>query len=93
MKSKNLKEFRKELSEAERFGSVAVRMTVGEALEKWGSDLEILADLAHLCEEKAFAWFEDELTGTWLFLYDQIWHYARNHLNQEMYHRFCKQLM
>lgn len=93
MKSKYLKEFRKELSEAERFGSAAVRMVMEEAMEKWGGDPEALAALATHCMDRAFACWEDELTGIWLLLYDQIWYYARNHLNREKYHHFCELLL
>ena len=48
MKSKTLREFRKELEESERFGTIAVRLTAEEALEKWGGDPEELPHLAEL---------------------------------------------
>lgn len=92
MKSKGFRDFRKELSEAGRFGSTAVRVTMDAALEAWGSDPERLSELAAMCEKEAFECRDDELTGTWLFLYDQVWNYARIHLKQEDYHRFCVSL-
>jgi len=87
---------RKDLEEAERFGNMAVREVCTAALEKqepdynqllmWAQAILDAADCAHSKGSK-------DLTGTYLFLYHNLWEYAKNHLSLEEYHHFCGKQM
>ena len=91
MKKKESGDFRKELDEAERFGLPAVRAAMEKLLNESGGDAETLAALARFCLRRTAECGEEyDLTGTWLFLYDQIWRQARNCLDRESYHSFCE---
>ena len=85
-------EFRKDLAEAERIGLKAIEEVVNAAMKEENLDYDRLmalskallegADSANCKNNKA-------LTGTYLFLYHNLWEYAKNHLEPKDYHRFC----
>ena len=93
MSAAETRDFLKELQEAERFGSAAVRQVMAEALACAGDmPAEKLAALAEFCESRAYDCWESENDGlpeTYLFLYDRVCHTAREVLGREQYHRFC----
>ena len=86
----------KDLEKAERCGNMAVREVCQAAIEKQEPDYEELlswskallqaADSAH-CRNN------NELTGTYLFLYHNLWEYAKTHLSMAEYHLFCGKQM
>lgn len=84
--------FRKELITAERFGFMAVRDTTEAALEKWKTDYSLLAEIAYFLLTRANCADvkkDQEMTATYLFLINQTWVYAKEHLSQGDYHAFC----
>lgn len=86
----------KDLEKAERLGNEAVREVCTAAMNKenpnydeliaWARALLEAADSAH-CKSNT------DVTGTYLFLYHNLWEYAKNHLSLEEYHLFCGKQM
>ena len=88
-----MKEFSKELKEAERFGQTAVRVTCESAMQEGNQDYEWLMGLANTflqAADRAHCRKDDEMVGTYLVLYHELCDFAREHLNREQYHRFCE---
>lgn len=93
IKAGTVQKFCEELACYERSGCAEVRKICGEALEKWGSDHESLAELSALYLEAAGRAHEcanDDLLGTYLLLLNEISDYARLHLDPDSFHRFCE---
>ena len=82
----------RDFAEAERLGLEAVREVCTAAMNEESPDYDRLmalskallegADSANCRNDKA-------LTGTYLFLYHNLWEYTKNHLDIKEYHKFC----
>ena len=84
--------FWQELVEAERFGNIAVRVTVESAFEKWNDDwakLALLSDSLICRATFLIARNDRELTGVYLLLIKQIWDWAEENLSGRAFHDFC----
>lgn len=92
MRTPEFRETEKKLAEAERMGNAVLRRVAADVLETCGSDSGLLEALARLSEEKAYSAEDEELSGTWMFLRDQVWDCARRCLSREDYHRFFESL-
>lgn len=83
--------FKKELIEAERFGNIAVRTTVENALSIWRMDYENLARMSDfmICQAHVADVHQGkELTGTYAILIHLVWDCAKECLSPDDYHRF-----
>ena len=86
------KEFRRDLKKAERIGLEAVREVCTAAMKEENLDYDRLMALSKALLEGADSTNcknNKALTGTYLFLYHNLWEYAKNHLELKDYHRFC----
>ena len=84
--------FKKELAAAERFGNMSVRVTVEIGLERWQKDYETLAWMSDLMiqqADQAELNGDEELMGTYLCLFHEVWDCAKESLSPEEYHDFC----
>ena len=84
--------FWQELVEAERFGNIAVRVTVESALEKWKDEwakLALISDCLICRGTFVNTWNDRDLTGTYLLLIKQIWDWAEENLSERAFHDFC----
>ena len=96
MKEKSLREFEKDLVASARFGTIEVRETGEQALDKWRMDCDSLVALAEMflkLAEEACARKEKDLTTAWLFLMDKAEDCARTNLSTETYHLCCMQML
>ena len=88
----NFERFWQELAEAERFGNVAVRVTVESALEKWKDDwakLALISDCMICRATYINARNDPDLSGAYLLLIRQIWDWAEENLSERAFHDFC----
>jgi len=84
--------FKKELEAAERFGNMSVRVTVEIGLERWKKDYERLAWMSDLMiqqADQAELKGDEELMGTYLCLFHEVWDCAKENLSPDEYHDFC----
>lgn len=89
------KEFAVKLMTMERFGSIAVREFCNQAADEWKQDCDRLIELADIlmkAVETAWRKEDDELTGTYLYLYYDLQDVAKDNLNPAEYSRFCRSM-
>ena len=93
MKAQSIKEFARELEDAERFGAAAVRETIRLGMEQWAGDYEKLESMAAIIlhgADRAHSRDDREMIAAYLFLYHRLWDWAREHMPPEAYHHFCE---